>query len=186
MHFSTLLAIAIVSAGVAASSAQTKVRDCVVTVAEREAMLRQDYQTFDEAADANSWRNLLQRGCVREAVAILQAYGRQNGSRLTRDQRLELNFHIGQTLAFGGYDAESLPYFESARADGASAEWNAYVDATVAFLRKDRAGLEDAKRRYAAAPAAQPMRVKIIDGFLKCLEKTYAEAVHCAFDRDMR
>lgn len=177
------LAAAVVSAGVAIAGAQTQVhaRDCVVTADEREAMLRQDYRTFDEGADAHSWRTLLREGCIREAVEMLEAYRARNASRLTLDQQLELNFHIGQTLAFGGHDAESLPYFESARADGASSEWNAYVDATIAFIRKDRPQLEAARRRYVAAPSSQPMRVRIIDGLLMCLEQPYAQAVHCAF-----
>jgi hypothetical protein len=162
------------------ASADVEGRACTVPSAEREATMREDYAAFDQAAMPHSWRNLLQQGCTREAVGILEDYRKWDAARLTRDQRLELNFHIGQTLAFGGYDAEALPHFEIARADGAPEEWNAYVDATVAFLKKDRPRLEEARRRYVSAADHQDIRVKLIDGFLQCLDKPYAAAVHCA------
>jgi hypothetical protein len=182
MRLSTKLAAAMLAASIATMDVQahTPTRNCMVTDGERESMLRQDYQTFDTASGARSWRALLQSGCIREAVDMLEAYRARNGSRLTLEQRLELNFHIGQTLAFGGRDTDSLPYFESARADGASDEWNAYVDATIAFIRKDRAQLEAARRRYLAAASREPMRVRIIDGLLMCLDKPYTQAVHCS------
>jgi hypothetical protein len=179
------LLIAFVLTAVGAAAADPEGRDCSLSAAQREALLQQSYAAFDEASEAPSWRALLRSGCEREAVALLEDYGTRNASKLTLDQRLELNFHIGQTLAFGGHDAEALPYFERAHAAGASAEWNAYVDATIAFLRKDRARLDEMRRRYQNDPAHDPMRVKIIDGLLKCLDRPYAQAVHCALGGDM-
>jgi hypothetical protein len=161
-------------------------RRCNVAPADREVLLARSYQEFDEAVEDFGWRALFQRGCIREAIAILDAYRDRNAGRMTNDQRLELSFHIGQILALSGYEAESLSHFEAARSEMAAEEWSAYVDATVAFIRKDRRQLLSARERYAKAAASQPMRLQIIDGLLRCFEKSYAQAVHCGLESDAR
>ncbi len=128
--------------------------------------------------DAAGWRDLV-GACTDAAVAQLTAYRDANASSMTLDQRLEINFHIGQTLAFGRRDAESVPYFERARDAGATEEWSAYVDATLAFLHHDAAALAATRARYANAAGASAMRIAIIDGMIQCADRPYVEAVHC-------
>ena len=129
--------------------------------------------------DGVSWRPLLGKGCYRPAADLLGRYLAANRSRMTAEQVREIHFHIGQTLAFGGMDAESLPHFESATDAEAPAEWRAYVAATLAFLRKDEAALSRARNDYAAARGASQMRVGIIEALSRCLAQPYAEAIGC-------
>lgn len=89
-------------------------------------------------------------------------------------------FHIGQTYAFAGRDRDAAPWFVEADSPDAPEEWRAYVAAHVAFFRHDRASVERARARYAAVTKADSMRLKVIDGFLACLGKSYVEAAHCA------
>jgi hypothetical protein len=91
---------------------------------------------------------------------------------------MELYFHIGQALALSGREDESIVHFERALEPAASPEWRAYVQATVAFLKRDSGALLAARAAYAAI-APESMRLRFIDGFLSCPNDTYARAVHC-------
>jgi hypothetical protein len=140
--------------------------------------LQLDYGTFD----AQGWRDLLANDCIDAALSLLSAYRDANRDIMTADQLREISFHAGQALAFGGRDAESIPYFERARSADATEEWSAYVEATLAFLHRDGAILAAQRVRYAAAPGAAAMRLSIIDGFIACSDSPYSEAVHCAMN----
>ena len=90
-----------------------------------------------------------------------------------------MSFHSGQALALAGREADSIPYFEQALAIEVSAEWRAYVEATLAFLRHDSQALEQARDRYRSiAPGS--MRLGFIGGMLACPDEPYARAVHCS------
>ena len=130
-----------------------------------------------EAFDAAGWRTLLAEGCTDVAIATLESYATANDGRLSPERARELRFHVGQSLAISGRDAESLPHFE--RAVGGADEWDAYVRATIAFLRRDAAALTVQRQRYADADEAIDMRVAIIDGFIACPGQAYMAAVQC-------
>ena len=138
-----------------------------------QAQLGLAYDAFDSAG----WRDLLARGCPDAAVAQLLAYRDANQTRLADEQVRELNFHAGQALAMSGREPESIPHFERAR--GGGDEWSAYVDATLAFLRRDADALAQARRRYAGAAGAGAMRLAVIDGFVACPTSGYTDAVRC-------
>jgi len=109
-----------------------------------------------------------------------------------------LVWHEGQLRAELGQTAEAIRLFQRARRPdvllGQSQEnWNAYVDATVAFLKGDRAALLSARARLAASPiptiterqsdgslrASKPDRqpnLDVVDGLIACFGRPYAEA----------
>lgn len=138
------------------------------------------YDEFDTASGELAWRSLLNRGCVDSAVATLKAYRQANAARMSGEQREELTFHIGQALVMSARDAESVPYFESASGDASTAEWSAYVAAHLGFARKDRALVERSLAAYEKLAKPGSVRLTFIRGFLKCLDKPYMEAAHCA------
>ena len=151
---------------------------CAVPRAEATAQLGLDYATFDALGGAHGWRVLNGAGCTDEAVRLLQDYAAGNADRLAPAQRRELAFHAGQALAFAGRDAEAITHFERAQDAAAPADWRAYVAATLAFLRRDAAGVAAARTAYAAV-ASDPVRVRIIDGFVACPTASYMDAAHC-------
>jgi hypothetical protein len=138
------------------------------------------YDAFDRGDGATAWRTLLNRNCVDAAVATLKAYQHANQARMTPEQCDEISFHMGQALAMSGRDADSIPYFERATRPSSSTEWRAYVFAHLAFARKDRGQLERALAEYEKAASPTSMRVSVIRGFLKCIDKPYMEAAHCS------
>lgn len=151
---------------------------CTVPAEEEATQLSLPYASFDSRGSPYGWRNLNASGCADAAVSLLAAYSATNTSRLNGDEKREIAFHIGQTLAMAGRDQEAIAHFEQAQGASASAEWHAYVQATLAFLRRDAAALATARETYAAiAPGS--MRLRVIDGFLACSREPYAKAVHC-------
>lgn len=168
VHTIALLMCVVVVAGCANARAQS----CPTEIDRGQLSLSYD------AFDAAGWRNLV-GNCTDAAVAQLMAYRDANWSRMALEQRLEIAFHIGQTLALARRDQESIPYFEQSTDASAPAEWSAYVDATIAFLRHDAVALAAARARYAVSPGASDMRLAIIDGFVTCADRPYVEAVHC-------
>lgn len=160
-----------IAMGLMIGAVSARAADCPSEV--DQTLLQLDYDAFD----MSDWRGLLMRECVDAAVAVLETYREQNARRLTAEQTRELHFHVGQALAFAGRETESVPHFERAR--GGDAEWSAYVDATLAFLKREKAALVAARERYARAPNANAMRLAVIDGFIRCEAESYAAAVHC-------
>ena len=166
--------IVILLAALVANSAP----DCVVPPAEKALQLSLGYAAFDEHPGKHGWRNLGATGCPEAAVELLEAYVQAHGNELSAEQQREAAFHMGQTLALAGREPQSLPYFERAQSADATPEWRAYVAATIAFLRRDRAALEAAHTAYEAI-SPDSMRLRVIEGFIACPSESYAKAAHC-------
>ena len=166
-----LLSLLIAAAAGIASS-------CAVPPAELERQAALVYSTFDSQPPPHGWRHLSAMGCTDAAVSMLSAYAAANAGGLSAANAMELSFHIGQVLALAGRENESIAYFERSLQTTATAEWSAYVQATLAFLKRDTAAVRVARNAYAAV-APSSMRLRFIEGFLACPNEPYAKAVHC-------
>src|SRR5262249_25437135 len=121
---------------------------CEINPHKYEALLSTPYEDFDQSASGElSWRLIMNAGCYQTAVSVIEAYMKKNSATLSDENKRNLNFHAGQVLAYGGFDSKSSPYFEHARG-GSDAEWNAYVDATLAFIHNEKAQFEKARDHY--------------------------------------
>jgi hypothetical protein len=113
-------------------------------------------------------------------------------------------WHEAQLRAFEGQSKEAIVLMEGARkpAQADRAGWNLYVDATIAFLRKDRPALERARQALALVPAPVgegippvrdgymeadfadgqkrrirwPPNIDVVEGLLHCFDKPYGDA----------
>jgi len=156
-------------------------------------LLNQDITTFDQDP-RDGWRSVANRpGCRAHAADLLRAY------RAMLQMRLDgLVWHEGQLRAELGQTAEAIRLFRRARRPDvvlgqSQVIWNAYVDATIAFLESDRAALLGARARLAATPtptimgrqsdgslrASKPARqpnLDVVDGLIACFGRPYAEA----------
>ena len=151
---------------------------CAVPPPEVQRQASLAYAAFDSQPPPYGWRQLNAGGCTDAAVALLTAYAAAQAGALSPSQTMEVSFHIGQVLAMAGRDHESIAHFERALGAAATSEWKAYVEATLAFLRRDAAALKAAREAYATL-APKSMRLQFIDGFVACPRETYVKAVHC-------
>jgi hypothetical protein len=135
-------------------------------------MLALDFDAFDQDASPGGWRAVAQEAdCARSAAALIAAWREARLGSLRRDQIHLLWWHEGQLLASAGDDDAAIERLLAARTfedqtvppgmpEGDVVIWrameaaeDAYRDATVAFLQRDRAALQEAYARLLAVPA---------------------------------
>lgn len=171
------------------------------------AMLALDEQAFDQdlANGGGGWRALANKpDCELAAADLLAAY------RVAHPKSDPiLAWHEGQMRATAGEYERAIPLLEQDRkpAEQDVAGWNYYVDATVAFLRRDRASLVKAQQQLAAVPYPAenglpplksgfleipsppgqpamrmrwPPNIEVVEGLLACFGKPYSQAYEVA------
>lgn len=171
---------------------------------ERARLLALDQMKFDQDMEGG-WRALADKpGCDLAAADLLRDYRQVHAS-----EDGMLYWHEGQLRANAGQYAQALPLLEHARRPAGvpdKAGWNPYVDATLAFLRRDKPALERAYRTLAAYPPPVgegmpvlkdgyveldmdngrkmkmrwPLNIDVIEGLLNCYDKPYKEAYGAA------
>ena len=157
---------------------------------DRARMLGLEQRAFDQDMQGG-WRAVAhRRGCEIAAADLIRDYRRARGS----EDRILL-WHEGQLRAQAGQTGPALKLFGRSYEPGADPNgWNAYVDATLAFLRRDRPGLLAARARllqlpkpadypaHARAPDGSlivmrwPPNLNVVDGLIACFGRPYAEA----------
>jgi hypothetical protein len=163
---------------------------------DRTRLLALDQAKFDQDM-TGGWRALARKpDCKLAAADLLRDYRQAH-----RNEASILYWHEGQLRAVAGQSAEAIVLLERARrrADEDFGGWNPYVDATVAFLRKDRPAFDDAQKRLAAIPPPTgygapsvkdgyiearmangesrklrwPMNIDVVEGLAQCFDKPY-------------
>lgn len=149
--------------------------------------LDQDYKSFDQA-QKSGWRQLAQEGRFKEAAKLIDRYRKRRKS-LDVSQVVNLLFHAGQLYAFADCNDIALERFKKAKYDPIPdvepaqmkaffEEWNVYVDATIAFIRKDRMKLLECRTRMANIPnvSREMSNLDVVDSLIRNFDKPYSEA----------
>lgn len=170
---------------------------------DREALLSLSEQAFDQdlSGGGGGWRKIANiLGCERAAAELIGAYRAKH-----RNNSSALMWHEGQLWAEVNEYEKAIPLLEGSKKKEAEDPigWNHYVDATVAFLRSDRAGLERSREALSKVPytpasgfppikdgyieiAGQegqplfkmrwPPNIEVVDGLARCFGEPYSEA----------
>lgn len=166
---------------------------------DRARLLALDENEFDQDM-SGGWRALASTpGCALIAADLLHDYREAHH----KDSGL-LFWHEAQVRADAGQYADAISLMKHAYkpAEEDKAGWNPYVDATIAFLKRDRAALGQARAKLAAVqpPAGAgippvihgymevdladkskrkirwPINIDVVDGLENCFDKPYVEA----------
>ena len=162
---------------------------------DREAVLALSYDEFD--GDAGAWRRLAdQDACIEVAADLLEAFRVERGTNMRQTRSLvhheaQLRAALGESRRAVRMLRTLLPLSED------TPEMLAYHEAEIAFLENDRTSLQAARDRLAALPPPAgfaegvesfkarypdmpapvwPLNLDVVDGFLNCFNKPYAEA----------
>lgn len=163
---------------------------CVLQDDTREELLALSFKDFDQSK--NGWRQFQASGCFEIIRDLLASYIQIHPE--AKNKHYMLTFHTGQFYAFlGDYDI-ALKLFAESYSGRVSkwSNWDAFVDANIAFLEKNVEGLEDArdliseqevitKEKYPSFPKGlfgRKINLDIVNGYLACLDKSYDEAYH--------
>lgn len=155
---------------------------------DRGKMLALSQNAFDQDMHGG-WRALAERnGCMEAAADLIRDYRKH-----WKSKQSILFWHEGQLRAMIGQKSRAISLFEKARFKGPDLTgWNLYVDATVAFMRKNMSALRHARNALASMhrPAWWPPRdasghvvnidwppnLNVIDAMIRCFRKSYKEA----------
>ncbi len=156
------------------------------------AMLALDESAFDQSAEG--WRSLETRGCDVAAANLISGWRAAHKS-----SSMLLFWHEGQLRANAGDERRAIGLFERSyktEEEDAGFGWNLYVDGTLAFLRRDKPALLNARNRLASLPRPEglnpkgpdgrprrvvwPFNLNVLDGFIECWNKRYKAAYGCA------
>jgi hypothetical protein len=165
---------------------------------DREALLKLDYEAFEQDINGG-WRPLgAVQGCEAATADLIRDYRLRNGGAVA-GQRIEyltsLLRHESQLAAAAGQSDRAIALRRAARGSPA---WEAYYydNATIAFLKRDRAQLLENRAKLAAVPEAEghaagvaafekkfgrpgpswPPNLEVVDGLIACFDRPYAEA----------
>jgi hypothetical protein len=140
---------------------------------DREAMLSLEQNAFDQDMKGG-WRALADRGCLAEAADLIRDYRLRQKPQMGTSQSIILYWHEGQTRALLGENDAAIMLFDHSRAIGkGAAAWNLYVDATIFFLKQDRAALLVA--RDAMVSLGSSPNLTVVENLLACFGRTYKE-----------
>ena len=165
---------------------------------DKAAVLALDEQSFDQdlANGGGGWRGIASKQeCELIAADLIAEYRKSHGINSPI-----LFWHEGQLRAFSGQYAQAIALFQqSHKPKGQDFGWNAYADATIAFLKANRKELESALADLLSTPAppgenlidgkidltlpdgthtkmAWPPNVDVVQGLGRCWGKPYREA----------
>ena len=156
------------------------------------ALLELDFMSFDQDFEGG-WRAVADTpGCKPEAVKLIEAYQQQR-TDLSDGMKHTLRLHQAQLHAELGHNEAAIALFrQSYKPDEQDRSgWNPYMDATIAFIKKDKPKLVDAIARLKAVPRPEgfdprdaegnpievpwPPNLTIVESYLRCFDMNYVE-----------
>jgi hypothetical protein len=154
---------------------------------DKEKLLALDADSFDQDMKGG-WRAVaMQDNCKLVAADLIKEYRELRGPRTWR----VMVWHEGQLRAMAGDIRSAIPLLEQSRVvlEETSPGWNEYVNATVAFLRKDRRAFDEAYASLLALPKPKgwdtnfftkdkqwPLNRKVVESLANCFESSYEKA----------
>jgi hypothetical protein len=153
---------------------------------EKGGSLGLDFYAFDQSPGAG-WRQLAENGRFLEAANLIDSYINKH-KNLNESQMTILYFHAGQMYAFSDdYQTAIERFVKSAYAQEPPElplRWNAYVQATIAFLSKDLDRLKDCRKEIAEGPAleGQKANLDVVDRLIEHFEEPYSKAYRASRD----
>jgi hypothetical protein len=153
---------------------------------DRSQLMSLDQHSFDQDMNGG-WRAVAKKdGCLVAAADLIRDYRETHSSGFTSI----LFWHEGQLRAEAGDYPGAIVLFQRSRLPAdTSPGWNEYVDATIAFLNKDRPSFDRAREALATLPKPSgwaldsagrempwPLNLEVVDGLGRCFTMSYKEA----------
>lgn len=176
----------------AADETVSVARSCEYDQAE---MLALEQNAFDQSPAG--WRSITQQGdCNLEAADLVRDYIAAHDLEVSI-----LYWHEGQLRAMAGQTDRAIALLDLSRKPETTIDrfgWNHYVDATIAFLKKDKLSLTNARAELSVTPKPPnynpvdvngnpvemiwPPNLNVVDGLLDCFDQSYDQAYNnCSY-----
>jgi hypothetical protein len=145
--------------------------DCTLSEAEKQEYLSMEFKDFDQTLNGG-WRPLAIKGCYKQAAALMDAYRELHYQNLEEWQVRVLTWHAGQMFDFANMFPTAIARFEKSfnASEGSDShlQWNAYVAASIAFLKGDLETLKQERNKIAKFPKDNGVNLQIVDHMIRC------------------
>lgn len=153
---------------------------CEISPVQNDLMLMQEFWTFDQSPFGFRSLAKLDDRCYLRTGVLIADYLTKNDTALDANSKQISNFHAGQSFSFVTKYDIAIPHFERSINPDEAADptfhWNAYVEATLAFLRRDKNALVAAREKFGKHPqGGDSVNVKVVDRMIKCFNSTYKD-----------
>lgn len=154
-------------------------KSCSISHSEREALLKLNYQEFDQSLPSGGWRKYDQ--CPMVARELIDAYTKEHADTLEKQQWDVLVWHSGQMSAMMGDYADAITKMDQTLKPNEKPTdgflWNPYAKASIAFMKKDKPSLIIEREKLARGTSPyNRINLRKVDGFMRCFDSTYMEA----------
>ncbi|MGB0582801.1 MAG: hypothetical protein ACPGVU_24210, partial [Limisphaerales bacterium] len=148
----------------------------------RDNMTKLGPEEFDDKP-GRGWRAFSDKRLFADAAQVIDRYLSGHGG-LTEERLASLHFHAAQNHAWHGTNAamkKAFKHLEQARLkteEGKTGNWNSYVDATEAFLKKDLVALKNARAQLAKTPVKDGKipNLATVDRLIQMFDDNYRQA----------
>lgn len=151
---------------------------CTLSESETQNFLKMDFKDFDQTL-GGGWRKFADTGCNFEAAQLIDLYREKHSKVLQAWEIRTLHWHAGQSFAFADNYKLALLRFEKAYNSEDESKvkfkWNAYVAASIAFLKADYSNLTLERNKLAEYPDDNKPNLTIVENMIKCFSDTYKE-----------
>lgn len=155
--------------------------ECVIPPADRALLLALPYAEFDQTL-GQGWRKYGDLGCYLSTATLVDEYMERYSKTLAPWQSRVLRWHAGQLYGFHGDNATARAHFvdslDPLEPADTPVRWNAYVQATIAFLDKDVKALTHYRDQIARGPTfhGKIANLDVVNRLLKHMDRSYGAA----------
>ena len=141
---------------------------------EVDSLMALDFEAFDQDMQGG-WRYYANQKRFAAAASLIQIYLDRN-TGISEFEREVMFWHAGQMLAIDGQEERAIPLMEKSRKkEDDFMLWNPYLDATIAFLNKDRPAFD--KNLKAVAAISNNPNLPLLELLGKHFDKSYREVL---------
>lgn len=150
-----------------------------------QTFVAQDYETFNTAPEG--WQALAVNDCYIEAAEAISAWHRAHASELTAERLRALTWNAGLMRGAGGdYQSAIFLFRQTFPERGQAAAGHYYTYAMIAFLERDRDGLQRIRDALASMPEPEggapdgedwPPNLQSVDNLLTCFDSPFGWAL---------
>lgn len=154
---------------------------CKISPQYLDTFMEQEFWTFDQTPFGHRYLFSPTHLCKTASAPLIDAYILTHQATLLPNQSRILFFHAGQDYAMSNAYGTAIARFQNAfdkdELHDPEFHWNAYVSATIAFLKKDMGALVATRAKFSSSPSGGDItNLKIVDRLLACFGSSYLEA----------
>jgi len=135
-----------------------------------------------EFNSSKGWKKYIDKKEYSKALTMLGCYALYEGGKLNYADRTLLLWNIAEVLAVLGENEKAIGVLrdikipENLNSEVEFMDFNAFIEATIAFLEKDKSNLQNARKKIASGPklpTGEVANLDIVENYIKDFDHSY-------------